>query len=83
MNQEAILIQKYIRGYLLNRRIVRNYQNIFLEELNKISTLIQTNFRRFNCGIKYKKAVIMEKCKEMIKLRQEKIFSMIRCILIY
>jgi hypothetical protein len=79
MNEEAILIQKYVRGFLLNKRIVRNYQKIFLEELNKIATLIQTNFRRFNCMMKYKKAVIMEKCKQMIKGRQEKIFSMIRC----
>jgi hypothetical protein len=79
MNEEAILIQKYVRGFLLNKRIVRNYHNIFLEELNKIATLIQTNFRRFHSMMKYKKAVIMGKCQQMIKGRQEKIFSMIRC----
>jgi len=83
MNQEAILIQKCVRGYLLNRRIVKNYQELFLAELNKITILIQKNFRRFYCRIKYKKELINDKIKQMIKGRQEKIFSMIRCNLLY
>ena len=83
MNQEAILIQKCVRGYLLNRRIVKNYQEIFLAELNKVTILIQKNFRGYYCKIKYKKELINEKIKQMIKGHQEKIFSMIRCKLIY